>query len=109
MLKFKNTLEIKDKLKVKKEKIKSYLKAHRFLIRANLTNFECPECCKKYNLPEYPVRVRVLYDEKYHKHKFYLKCRDCKLTTPAYEDPKELINVWEDLWISAEIKIVESI
>lgn len=109
MLKLKNTLGIKDKLKVKKGKIKSYLKAHRFLIRANLTNFECPECCKKYNLSEYeyPVRVRVLYDEKYHK--FYLKCRDCKLTTLAYEDPKELINVWKDLWTSAEVKIVEGI
>lgn len=91
------------------KQIKDFINAQRVQIRMNLTSFECPECCKTDKFSNYPVRVRVLYDEKYHKHKFYLKCRDCKLTTPAYEDPKELINVWEDLWISAEVKIAEGI
>lgn len=93
-------------LKVKKGRIKGYLKAHHIVVRMNLTNFECPECCKKYGYSEYPVRAQLLYDEKYHKHKFYLKCKECDLTTPAYEDPKELINFWEELWVSEDVKVV---
>lgn len=86
--------------------LKDLIKAHRILIRMNLTSFECPECCKTNKFSNYPVRVQVLKDEKYHKYKFYLKCKDCNLVTPAYEDPKKLMEVWEDIWINEEIKTV---
>lgn len=86
--------------------LKDLIKAHRILIPMNLTGFECPECCKKYKISNYPVRAQILRDEKYHKYKFYLKCKDCGLVTPAYEDLKKLIEVWEDIWINEEIKTV---
>ena len=53
-----------------------------------------------------PVRANLFKDKKYHKYKFYLKCKDCGLVTPAYEDLKKLMEVWEDIWISVEIKAV---
>ena len=51
--------------------LKEYLRAHHTVIRMNLTNFECPVCCKNMSYQVYPVRAQLLYDEKYHKHKFY--------------------------------------
>ncbi len=86
--------------------LKDLIKAHRLLIPMNLTGFECPECCKTYKPSNYPVRAQILRDEKYHKYKFYLKCPYCRLVTPAYDDLKKLMEVWEDIWISAEVKAV---
>lgn len=88
------------------KRIKDFINAQRVQVRMNLTSFECPECCKTDKFSNYPVRVRVLKDEKYRKYKFYLKCKDCNLVTPAYEDPKKLMEVWEDIWISADIRTV---
>ncbi len=88
------------------KQLKDCVKAHKELILINLTSFECPECCKKYKISNYPVRANLFNDKKYHKYKFYLKCKDCGLVTPAYEDLKKLMEVWEDIWISAEIKAV---
>lgn len=89
------------------ERLKKYLKAHYSVVIMNLTTFECPECCKKYGYSEYPARAYTLYDEQYHKYKFYLKCKDCNLVTPAYEDLKDLMKYWEELWVTEDVKTWE--
>lgn len=70
----------------------------------NITGTYCPNCALFKG--EYPTaRVSSLYDTQYHQYKFYIHCRTCKATTPAYENARDAIENWDDLFIKKETEV----
>lgn len=87
------------------ERLKDLLKVDRTLFRLNLTGTFCPNCA--ITKGEYPTAgFKRLYDRVYHKYKFYMRCRYCNTTTPAYEDPNDVIENWNDLFIKKEESLI---
>lgn len=75
------------------------------LFKLNMYGNECPICSvgKSCNPT---AKFSLLYDEKYRKNKFYISCRTCKLTTPAFEDPRDAIEFWDYNFILKEDEIL---
>lgn len=86
-------------------KLKSFFDAYKKLFKLNLTGYYCPECspCRLF-IPT--AQVNVMKDEKYHKYKYYIQCRDCKLTTPAFEDYEDAFDAWDNIHTLYEDRIL---
>ena len=93
------------------KRIKEYFKALKTIFRYNLfSGYICPECSTKKDYNYYmPASMRFLWDEKYHKYKYYIKCHCCKKTTPAFSELKKVFEIWDDYFIAEECKIMENI
>lgn len=75
------------------------------LFRLNLYGTECP-CCSPEKGYSPTAQFNILWDEKYHKTKYYVHCKKCYLTTPAFEDPKDAMDVWDYNFIMKEDEIL---
>ena len=64
------------------------------LIYLNLVNAPCIYCCGK---GFGSTRYHIIFDKKYKKYKYYIKCDFCKRTTPAYENTEKVLDVWNDM------------
>ena len=74
------------------------------LIYLNLVNAPCIYCCGK---GFGSTRYHIIFDKKYKKYKYYIKCKCCNTVTPAFEDPKDALDFWDEYAISKEIEILE--
>lgn len=64
----------------------------------------CPECSKNGLIDsEYDCHAssRFVWDNLYHKYKFYIKCV-CGYTTPAYDTIREAEEHWAKVWAKVE-------
>lgn len=75
------------------------------LLKLNLTATYCPNCAV-FRGEKPTAAFHSMKDEMYHKTKYYIKCKYCKAITPAYEDPKDAIENWEDLFVKKELETV---
>ena len=82
--------------------IKAFLK----LIKLNLVGYPCPDCFEKYSGS---TKFYIVYDKQYKNWKYYMKCKKCGTTTPAFEEPKKCFEMWEDNVINKEIKLFEEL
>jgi transcription elongation factor Elf1 len=89
------------------QKLKKHLKILQQLAKANNCGFYCPSCSIKSSTAT--ARVRTVKDELCHKTKYFIRCKRCKLTTPAYETIKEAVDAWEDTCISVKDRMLISI
>ena len=81
------------------------IKTLKTLVKLNLTGIYCPNCAVSKG--EYPTAgFTFMKDELYHKTKYYIRCKVCDAVTPAYEDPKDAIENWDDLFIKKELETV---
>lgn len=83
--------------------LKSSVEVIKKLFQLNVTALECPSCTVVGTYPS--AKFGCIKDEKYHKLKYYICCRFCKQITPAFEDPKEALENWSDLFILKEDEI----
>ena len=70
--------------------------------------WECPNCTEaewKGDPYSASVSVHYVWDEKYHKYKFYMHCRNCSYTTPAFETAKAAFDSYAENLVSAEHNI----
>lgn len=81
--------------------LKTRLKIIKQLAVANNFGYHCPNCSNDNRVTAY---ANAMKDELYHKTKFFIRCRHCKLTTPAYETIKEASSAWEEVCASVEAK-----
>lgn len=75
------------------------------LIMANSQGFYCPTCASI--IGKTTAKVFLMKDKKFHKEKFYIKCKTCKRTTPAYEQLNSAIEQWDDQFCLYEMKLFE--
>lgn len=74
--------------------------------------FDCPHCVSLKERDKDPynssVVIRHLWDEKYHKYKFYGHCRNinCKYVTPAFDTAREAISHIDINWALKEDEIL---
>ena len=67
--------------------------------------WECPLCMdNNYKNDPYSATVgmNTMWDEQRHKYKFYMHCRNCKYTTPAYETKQEAFKMYNENIVSTE-------
>lgn len=83
---------------------KEFCRSYKKLFQLNVTALECPSCNVVGTYPS--AKFGCIKDEKYHKLKYYICCRFCKQITPAFEDPKEALENWSDLFILKEDEIL---
>ena len=76
----------------------NYFKSLSKIINKKIFGYYCP-CCSTEDYNVSSCTARILWDEKYHKYKYYIKCKYCDITTPAYEDIKDAEENFEYLWI----------
>lgn len=87
--------------------VRQFNKAFKTRVQYELISWYCPVCSPKAICPIKPsARFSMMKDEKYHRYKFFVKCDRCKMTTPAYEDPRVAEDAWEELCIAKEIEAV---
>lgn len=87
--------------------IREYLKRLLKAASVNINGYYCPKCSLLMESKATTALAHVMYDEKYHKPKTYIKCSECGLTTPAYESYKDLIDAWDDYFIKQEADLFE--
>lgn len=85
--------------------LKSTIKNIKIAMRHNVYGLYCPDCSLRVNKPT--AYIHRGYDKLYKKDKIYIKCNSCDRVTPMYEDEKDLLNTWDDLFIDKEVDIVE--
>ena len=86
--------------------MKGYFKSLKIVIKANSSGgFECPSC--SLSGAQAPARLHLMNDKVFKKYKFYIQCKWCKRTTPAFEKLKDAVDNWEDLFISKELEICQ--
>ncbi len=72
----------------------------------NLTScrFDCPYCTPVSDRDKDPysssVAIKYLWDEQYHKYKFFAKCKHvkCKYVTPAFDNINAVVDHMEYDW-----------
>lgn len=74
-------------------------------VASNAAGFYCPHCSLYSAYGAATGLMHIMYDRQYHKFKSYIKCEDCRLTTPAYEDYKDLVDAWDDYFIKQETEL----
>lgn len=70
-------------------------------------SYDCPNCAlttneKLFEECEPTARVLFMKNEIYNKPNFYVKCKVCGFTTPAYDTSKEALDNWNDNWVTTE-------
>ena len=84
--------------------MKKYFKALRTVVHANLSGgFECPTC--SIFETQAPARMFFIKDKRDNKYKYYIECTHCHRVTPAFEKLADVIDNWEDLFITKECEI----
>jgi hypothetical protein len=89
------------------QKLKKHLKILQQLAKANNCGFYCPNCSIERN--NTTAGASAVEDELYHKTKYFIRCKRCNLTTPAYETIKDAAESWENVCASVEDKMLISI
>lgn len=77
------------------------------LFKLNSITIPCPECFALSN--GYYSKFGIVWDGLYKKPKYYIRCKCCNLVTPAFEDPEDAKEVWEDYFIERETKLFEQV
>lgn len=86
--------------------MKGYFKSLKTVVKVNSSGgFECPSC--SLSGAQAPAKLYLMNDKIFKKYKFYIKCKWCKRTTPAFENLKNVVDNWEDLFISKELEICQ--
>lgn len=72
--------------------------------------YECPNCAlhiekNMYEGLEPTARIFYIKNEIYKKPAFYVKCKVCNFTTPAFDTSREALNQWLEHWIDVESKV----
>lgn len=89
------------------QKLKQRLNSIRVLARVNNFGYYCPKCSISKNVVT--AGARTVDDELYHNIKYFIKCKVCNLTTPAYSNIDEANEAWENVCASVEDKMLISI
>lgn len=92
---------------LEKHDVLNKIKQHKVLYKKGFAPFrwECPNCTvKAYRNDPYShtVSLKHLWDEQYHKYKFYMGCSNCNYVTPAFEEPNKAYEIYEDNLIDAD-------
>lgn len=84
--------------------MKKYFKALRTVVHANLSGgFECPTC--SIFETQAPARMYFMKDKRDNKYKYYIECTHCHRVPPAFEKLADVVDNWEDLFITKECEI----
>ena len=89
-------------MKTKASRFNQRLKAFYTIFVHNMFGNYCPEC----QATVCTGRARTVYNELYHNYNYYIKCKACQKTTPAFPTVKEANDNWEIEWARAEDKII---
>lgn len=70
-------------------------------------SYDCPNCAlttneRLFEALQPSARVLFMKNELYKKPNFYVKCKVCGFTTPAYDTSKEALDAWNDSWVTTE-------
>lgn len=87
--------------------IKEFLKRLGKVVTNNANGFYCPKCSLLNLNNSTTALLHIMYDKEYHKFKSYIKCSNCRLTTPALESYKEINDIWDDYFIKQEAELFE--
>lgn len=84
--------------------LKEFVKALKTHFKLSTKLWYCPYC---YGLSDnknyWPTgHAHMLYDKYYKKFKFFVKCKSCHTTTPAFESSVSVVENWEDLYAKFE-------
>lgn len=87
-----------------------YFKNYKLLLRNhNMFGYECPNCGPGLDMGDgIPITAssQSLWDEQYKQYKFFVKCKSCNFTTPAYPTLREAEDKWADAWSLVEDQIL---
>lgn len=87
--------------------IKEFLKKQVEALKANIFGYYCPDCSLYSSEPT--SFIRIMKDHQHNIFKYYLKCRDCRRTTPAFKTIKEAKDFWDENWISKEVELFKNV
>lgn len=76
----------------------------KIFISENIYGLYCPECSMFSN--QATAFYRRFYDKRFKKLRVYIKCEECKRTTPAFENKDACADNWNYLWEKHQKKLL---
>lgn len=73
----------------------------------SIYSYDCPNCALNINKVfleglEPTARMLFMKNKIYNKPNFYIKCKFCGFTTPAFNTSKEALDSWSESWVTTE-------
>lgn len=88
-------------------RMSKYFRSVKDLMKANMSCYHCPDCVLYTFTPT--VKMKTVYDPRYKKYSYYMKCSQCRYVTPAFDDPTKTLDVYDDNWVPTETFILSNI
>lgn len=89
------------------KRLKQYFLANLNCYKHNIYGYFCPDCSLKLFNPT--AFLENLWDEKYKMYKMYIRCDNCSITTPAFENIKKVQDSWDDIFVKKEIELFQDV